>query len=452
MAYTNRKKIASLLQNPFQPNAKSVILEGKIIVSSQEQSENSMMSKSITSIFYYIKNHTDTETKNTMKKCKQYFIEESKITKQKEYIYLPEDSIHGIQITPEIKLIVAIEEEKEGAEKHIVTIRTIRLTLQSKNSVSHIYDFITECEKIYATYVKEEARQLLIIKPFLLSSSEGRLKHIYSHSLPFTSDKSFDNLFFDGKEDIVKRLDLFKDKNIYNTLGIPHALGFLFHGRPGTGKTSAIKAIAKYMNMNVVIVPMNNIRTRADLEQIFYTPYYGGDTIPYDKRIYVFEEIDCNGWEDVVINRNGKVNLSDMLSTVKTEEDMKKYMLLKKEEDSKLNLGSILELLDGIIEVPGRIIIMTTNHPEKLDPAIKRPGRIDMEIEFKKLRRTHIAEIYEKWCGNPMKESTMNKLPDYYFSQAELSPYLFKHHGNPGAFIDAIVKASNPSNPSSSKK
>jgi chaperone BCS1 len=225
-------------------------------------------------------------------------------------------------------------------------------------------------------------------------------------------------------------------------MGIPHALGLLFYGSPGTGKTSAIKAIAKYMNMNVVIIPMNTIRTRADLEQVFYTPYYGGESIPYDKRIYVFEEIDCNGWEDIVINRKDKVNLSDMLANVKTEDDMKKYMLLKKEEDAKLNLGAILELLDGIIEVPGRMIIITTNHPEKLDPAIKRPGRIDMQIEFKKLRRQHIADIYEKWCGHSMKQTTMNKLPDYCFSQAELAPYLFKYQGNPSAFIDAIIRDS----------
>lgn len=445
LLYTNRRHFISFLQNPMIFKTKSVTLEGKVITNSHEQSQNAMMPATLKAVFYYMKNSADKAIYTTMKECKLHFVEVSKFTKQKEYMYLPEGTLNNIKITPDIFLTVNIWEEKEGDKENIINIRTFTLTLHTNKSITDIYNFIHSCEKEYEVYVKEEARKLLIIKPFFTSnSSEAKLKQIYSHSLPLTSEKTFDNLFFDGKQDLIRRLDLFKQRDIYNTMGIPHALGLLFHGSPGTGKTSAIKAIAKYMKMNIIIIPMNSIRTRADLEQIFYTQYYGQDRVPYDKRIYVFEEIDCNGWEDIVINRRDKANLSDILSAVQTEDDMKKYMLLKKEEESKINLGAFLELLDGIIEVPGRIVIMTTNHPEKLDPAIKRPGRIDMEIEFKKLRRQHIAEIYEKWCGNPMKESTMNKLPDYYFSQAELAPYLFKFNGNPSGFIDAIMKASHP--------
>merc|ERR1719410_800686 len=45
-----------------------------------------------------------------------------------------------------------------------------------------------------------------------------------------------------------------------------------------------------------------------------------------------------------------------------------------------LNLSGLLNVLDGVVDTPGRILIMTSNHPEKLDPALIRPGRIDKKL------------------------------------------------------------------------
>lgn len=47
-----------------------------------------------------------------------------------------------------------------------------------------------------------------------------------------------------------------------------------------------------------------------------------------------------------------------------------------------MNLAGLLEVLDGVVDSPGRIVIMTTNHPEKLDPALVRPGRVNFSLEL----------------------------------------------------------------------
>jgi hypothetical protein len=52
------------------------------------------------------------------------------------------------------------------------------------------------------------------------------------------------------------------------------------------------------------------------------------------------------------------------------------------EDPDKLNLAGLLNVLDGVVDSPGRIVVMTTNHPEKLDPALIRPGRINFAIEL----------------------------------------------------------------------
>merc|ERR1711862_960630 len=55
----------------------------------------------------------------------------------------------------------------------------------------------------------------------------------------------------------------------------------------------------------------------------------------------------------------------------------------------KLNLSGLLNVLDGVVDTPDRILIMTTNHPEQLDPALIRPGRIDKKILLGYMNPTH---------------------------------------------------------------
>jgi chaperone BCS1 len=55
---------------------------------------------------------------------------------------------------------------------------------------------------------------------------------------------------------------------------------------------------------------------------------------------------------------------------------------LPKAQASQLSLSALLNVLDGVFAASDRILIMTSNYPERLDPAIIRPGRIDYRIDF----------------------------------------------------------------------
>ena len=59
----------------------------------------------------------------------------------------------------------------------------------------------------------------------------------------------------------------------------------------------------------------------------------------------------------------------------------------------RLNLSCILNTLDGVIQLDGVLFIITTNYPEKMDPAIFRPGRIDYMCEFKYATSQIIKEL-----------------------------------------------------------
>merc|ERR1719203_2373898 len=59
----------------------------------------------------------------------------------------------------------------------------------------------------------------------------------------------------------------------------------------------------------------------------------------------------------------------------------------------KLNLSGLLNVLDGVVDTPERILIMTTNHPEQLDPALIRPGRIDKKILLGYMSPAHATSM-----------------------------------------------------------
>jgi hypothetical protein len=114
----------------------------------------------------------------------------------------------------------------------------------------------------------------------------------------------------------------------------------------------------------------------------------------------------------------------------------------EEEEDpeDKIDLSSILNILDGTLETPGRILIITSNYPEKLDQALVRPGRIDMIIEFKKCNRAIITEMYESFYESAPNKDDINRIVEYKWTPAEVGQILFKNFYEPEqAIIDLIT-------------
>ena len=63
----------------------------------------------------------------------------------------------------------------------------------------------------------------------------------------------------------------------------------------------------------------------------------------------------------------------------------------------KLNLSGLLNVLDGVVDTPGRLVVLSTNHPEHLDPALIRPGRIDKKLLLGYMSAPHVVAMMEHY-------------------------------------------------------
>ena len=257
--------------------------------------------------------------------------------------------------------------------------------------------------------------------------------------------KTFQSIFFNQKTEILPVLTAFKAGTLYpKHLPIDNKLGILLHGPPGTGKTGFISALANFLGRDVLLVHTSRLRTRKDLDRLL---------ADYPDKIYVFEEFDCMpGVQRRVAETpalkpvNAPVDplamMMMMSSKEKDESMMEEYRRQREQQLDKLDLGYLLSKLDGIETVSNRIIVATTNYPERIDPALLRPGRFGLQLHMTNCTRTMLLEIltmaYQLTAGSPDHEALADRLEDVadqLWSPAELLQLVISKPG-----LDAVVE------------
>lgn len=189
----------------------------------------------------------------------------------------------------------------------------------------------------------------------------------------------------------------------YATRGIPYRRGYLFHGPPGTGKTSLSFALAGIFGLDIhVISLLDSTLTESDLNRLF-------NSLPR-RCIVLLEDIDTAGLlrdeKSDEAKADAEADKKSKDSTAKKDDDaisakdlaiaLKAAQRKTKEDEAKkgISLSGLLNAIDGVASHEGRVLVMTTNHPEKLDDALIRPGRVDMQVEFKLASHAQIREIF----------------------------------------------------------
>jgi mitochondrial chaperone BCS1 len=176
--------------------------------------------------------------------------------------------------------------------------------------------------------------------------------------------RSLDSVVLD--EGVVKRLHddihgFFARRDWYAQMGIPWRRGYLLYGPPGTGKTSVAFALAGELHLKLCALSLTNPKltdnVMADLLQ--RTP---------PRSLILLEDIDA-------------------------------FFNAREKQDARVQISfsGLLNALDGVGAQEGRIIVLTTNHHERLDAALIRPGRIDVTVELGNASPTQLRGLLERF-------------------------------------------------------
>jgi hypothetical protein len=335
-----------------------------------------------------------------------------------------------------------------------------------KNDITYIHRFIDRTIEIYEQEKKNKLGSEIYYFDQITNVTDGR----YALPTPngfaafkkskFLSNRSLRNVYFPQMDELAGRIDFFMDRREwYDEKGVPHTLGIVMHGHPGCGKTSTIKAIANRTRRHIFNISLSHIKTREALKDLFYNDtihMFNGErletiNIPIRQRLYVIEDIDA--MDSVVTKRSSAPTTAERRAKerkAKKQEERRQMMrdLGREDEivDDELDLATLLNVLDGIRETPGRILILSTNYPERLDEALLRPGRFDMILEYKKhsvdVLTHHMEDFYDIALTKEQITTLRAGGCDGKWTPAEVSQILFKNIGNVEGAVRDLVKQS----------
>ncbi|KAJ8077739.1 hypothetical protein PM082_002172 [Marasmius tenuissimus] len=187
--------------------------------------------------------------------------------------------------------------------------------------------------------------------------------------------------------------DFLNSKKWYTERGIPFRRGYLLYGAPGSGKTSLIHSLAGELELDVYIISLSRIGLDdSGLNSLI-------NELP-ERCVALMEDIDAAFTHGLTRETDEE---EKRLGDKEDEEEDDEKKDKKKEEakvtspSSRVSLSGLLNALDGISAQEGRILFATTNKYSSLDPALCRPGRMDLHIEFKLASQYQAKELFKRF-------------------------------------------------------
>jgi len=278
--------------------------------------------------------------------------------------------------------------------------------------------------KQFFNHCRDEYLKLTQNKTTVFENLEGKWKRTKVRSIRPLSTIVMKE---EEKKELVKDVEGFLDSGAriwHANRGIPYRRGYLLYGPPGTGKSSLCLSIAGRFDLDVYVLNISDIDARAMNTLLTELP---------SRCVLLLEDVDAAG----------------MTQPRQAETNTERAKKGPAKPEGKLPLSILLNALDGISSHEGRLLMMTTNHIDHLDPALIRAGRTDKRIELPhadkevmfrlfcmvfKRSTSDIQDPEKPTEGDAVIEQYAHefagKLPELEFSPAEIQSFLLEHRSS----------------------
>nr|GMD76005.1 AAA-ATPase At5g57480-like [Ipomoea batatas] len=289
----------------------------------------------------------------------------------------------------------------------------------------------------YLDYVMERANEIRRKNQdrLLYTNSRGGSLDSRGHpweSVPFKHPSTFETLAMDPtrKEEIMADLkDFANGEAFYQRTGRAWKRGYLLYGPPGTGKSSMIAAMANFLGYDIYDLELTEVHTNSELRKLLMKTS--------SKSIIVIEDIDCsinlanrkksgNNYAAAAAAGGGGGGADDGATNT-------------------ITLSGLLNFTDGLWSCCGseRIFVFTTNHVEKLDPALLRSGRMDMHIHMSYCTFPALKILLKNYLG--YQDAALSGDLEDVISAAEMTPadiseVLIKNRRNKKAAVGELAQ------------
>ena len=268
---------------------------------------------------------------------------------------------------------------------------------------------VFEKESYHITYLGRSLRPAEKIKGFLKKLEKTgenpteidliNIQNGYSYIKESIKKRSLDSIIV-NKEILNKILSnirfFLNEQDFYVKNGIPYRLNIVLYGPPGTGKSSLIKALASEFALPLYIMNPSKIM---DSTQLLANK---------DRGIIAFEDVDS--FYGFLIPKEEEPSLP----TVKMSGESRYVRKRIAESAPSYGTSEVLNFFDGIASPEGFICILTTNHIEKINPAVIRPGRMHLKIEIPPIKAEDVPERLKPFLKKGEKKITGAELQERY--------------------------------------
>ncbi|GKU99208.1 hypothetical protein SLEP1_g12086 [Rubroshorea leprosula] len=320
----------------------------------------------------------------------------SKTQKQKNFTILIDkneevvDNFEGIQLKWKYVCMEPQNQSQFSREKRFFKL------IFSKKFKDRVLQFYLPYVLLKAKQIKEESKVIKIYSRHCVhGDDDGDNMGIWG-SMNLEHPATFDTIAMDPelKKMIIDDLERFVSrKEFYKKVGKAWKRGYLLYGPPGTGKSSLVAAMANYLKFDIYDLELASIYSDSDLKNVLLTTT--------NRSIIVIEDIDCS------------IQIQDRDMEGEFDGSFQ-----------KITLSGILNFIDGLWSSSGdeRIIVFTTNHKDRLDPALLRPGRMDLHINLSYCTVDGFRILASNYLGIRNKEHPLFGEIDRLIQNTEVTP------------------------------